>query len=126
MADYFLVFFRSGSCDLDDAARAMADRGLTVSRRADDLIAGYPGSPEFRVVVATGDHVKIEAAESGEGTPHQAAMAECDIRFEVFFDDLAEVLDEINTFIEVETALQEASRGFIFLPWNGHLSGPDD
>ena len=104
----------------------MAGRGLTVSRRANDLIAGSPDNPEFRVVLATGDHVKVEAAEIGEGTPHQAAMAECDVRFEVFFDDLAEVLDEINTFIEVETALQEESRGFILLPWNGHLSGPDD
>ena len=104
----------------------MAGRGLTVSPRANELIVGYPDSPEFRVVLATADHVKIEAAEIGEGTPHQADLAECDVRFEVFFDDLAEVLDEINTLIEVETALQEKSRGFIFLPWNGHLSGPDD
>ncbi|MDB5313114.1 MAG: hypothetical protein JWO38_7316 [Gemmataceae bacterium] len=51
-------------------------------------------------------------------------MRECDVRFEVYFDSPHEALDEINTLMEVQIALQEASGGFLFLPWNGNLSGP--
>jgi hypothetical protein len=30
----------------------------------------------------------------------------------------------MNTLIEVQGALQDASRGYLFLPWNGSLSEP--
>ena len=56
--------------------------------------------------------------------PHEAALRECDARFEIGMDDLDKVLDEINTLMEVETALQDASHGYLFLPWNGNLAGP--
>jgi len=119
-----LVFFRSGACDLDAASRSLAGHGLTVTRTGDAITAARPGSPEFRIRLATEEWVRAEAAEIGDGTPHEAAMRECDARFEVSFDSLDDVLDEINTLLEVQGALQDASRGFLFLPWNGNLSGP--
>jgi hypothetical protein len=124
MADGFMVFFRRGACDLDAAARALEGYGLNVTRRGDQLTARRPGSSEFRVRLAAEDWVRIEAAEIGTGTPYEAAMRECDVRFEVSFDSLDEALDEINTLMEVEAALQEASEGFLFLSWNGNLSEP--
>ena len=65
-----------------------------------------------------------EAAEIGAGTAHEDALRGCDARFEIGIDDLDAALDEINTLIEVQSALQDASRGFLFLPWNGNLSEP--
>ena len=124
MSDGCMVFFRSGACDLDDAAKALAGYGLTVTRRGNMLIAGRPGSPLFRVRLSAEPHVAIEAAEIGEGTPHAVAMRECGARFEIDFDDLDAALDEIHTLMEVEVALQDASQGFLFLPWNGNLSEP--
>ena len=45
-------------------------------------------TPRFRIRLATGESVWAEAAEIGEGTPHENAMRECDARFEVGIDDL--------------------------------------
>jgi hypothetical protein len=119
-----MVYFRSGASDLDAAARSLAGYRLSVTREGDQLSAGRPGSPRFRIRLATGELVQAEAAEIGEGTPHEDAMRECDARFEIAIDDLDAALDEINTLMEVQGALQDASQGFLFLPWNGNLSEP--
>jgi hypothetical protein len=65
-----------------------------------------------------------EAAEIGRGTEHAEAMAAFDARFEVEFDDLEDALDEINTLMEVQGALQDASQGYLFLPWNANICKP--
>jgi len=53
------------------------------------------------------------------------ALAGLDRRFEVGFDDLYTVLDEINTFIEVSTSLQDLTEGYLVLPWNDTVQAPD-
>jgi hypothetical protein len=124
MAERCLVFFRSGACDIDAAARSLAGYGLTVVRDGAQLVAHRPKSPEFCVRLVTESGVRAEAAEIGEGTPHEADLRECDAYFEINFESLDEALDEINTLMEVQGALQDASQGFLFLPWNGNLSEP--
>jgi hypothetical protein len=124
MSDSCLVFFRRGACDLEAAAEALAGYGLTVTRRDKELTAGRPGSPQFRLRLSAAPHVAAEAAEIGDGTPHAAAMRECAARFEIEIDDRNAALNEINTLMEVQGALQDASQGFLFLPWNGNLSEP--
>ncbi len=119
-----MVFFQRGTCDLDAAMTALTGYGLTVVRRGDELTAGRAGSPQFRIVLSVAPHVAAEAAEIGEGTPYAAAMRDCTARFEVGFEDLNAALYEINTLMEVQGALQDASRGYLFLPWNGNLSEP--
>jgi hypothetical protein len=119
-----MVFFRSGASDLDAAARSLAGYGLTVTRQGDQLCTGRLGSPQFRIRLAAGESVRAEAAEIGQGTPHEEALRECDARFEIDIEDLDEALDEINTLMEVQGALQDDSQGFLFLPWNGNLSEP--
>jgi hypothetical protein len=90
----------------------------------DGLIVGRAGSPHFHILLSTEPHVAIEAAEIGKGSPHSAAMRKCGARFEIVIDDLDVALDEFNTLMEVQAALQDASQGFLFLPWNGNLSEP--
>ncbi|MBP3956098.1 hypothetical protein J8F10_12475 [Gemmata sp. G18] len=104
MTAYCMVFFQSGACDLDTAFRSLTSYGLTVTRRDDELVVGRSGSPDFRVRHARADWVRAEAAEISEGTPHAAAMQECSELFEISFDNLDEVLDEINTLIEIHRA----------------------
>jgi hypothetical protein len=124
MAECCMVFFRPGACDLDAAADTLAGYGLTVTRQAGELTVGRSGSPQFRVRLVAEPHVAVEAAEIGEGTPHAAVMRACGARFEIAIDDLDAALDEMNTLLEVQGALQDASRGYLFLPWNGNLSEP--
>jgi len=127
MADHAcFVFFPSSRADLDAAAKALTEHGLLVKRAAaDELEAGFPGKPFLRVAFATEDSVREEAAEIAAETPHAAAMSECDVRFEILIDDLDQVLDEINTLIDVQSALQELTHGFLYRTWTGELSGPD-
>jgi hypothetical protein len=121
-----MIFFRSGGYDLDAAARSLAGCGLSVSRLGKHLAVRRADGPELRVGLATGAGVREEAAEVGAGTAHAAPLAGCDARFEIAFDSLDEVLDEINTLIEVQATLQDDTQGFLFNTWNGQLSGPGE
>jgi len=122
MQSSFLVFFRPGNCDLQRAETSLLKQGLTVTMRGDHIVAGRPACPHFLISLSSEPHVVIEAIEIGEGTEHSEGMSKCSVRFEVTIDDLDDALDEINTLMEVEVALQEASDGYIFLSWNGTLS----
>src|SRR5262245_44833386 len=125
MPEGFEVYFRSEACDLDTVARALAGYRLTVARHGDRLVVSRPGSPVFRILLSKEAWVRSEATEIGEVTPHAAEMQECDARFEVSFDSLDEALEEFTTLQMVEEALQEVSRGFLFLAWNGNLLPPE-
>jgi hypothetical protein len=119
-----LVFFRPGTGDLDAAAKALDEYRLNVTRRGHQLTVGRPGGPQFRIMLSEVPHVVVEAAEIGEGTPHAVAMGESGARFEIGINDLDAALDEINTLMDVQLALQDASQGgSLFLSRNGKLSG---
>ena len=124
MSQSCLVFFRPGACQIDKAASTLTGYGLTFLRQGDELTASRPGSPQFRVRLSAEPSVAVEAAEIGEGTPHETALRECGARFEIVIDDLDAALHEMNTLMEVQGALQDASRGYLFVPWNGTLSEP--
>ncbi len=117
-----MVFFRSGSITLDDAARRLAAAGLRVDRTGDQLSVQWNAGPILRIRYAQDAKVTAEARQIGASSRHATAMADCDARFEVSFDDLAVVLDEVNTLIEVQMTLQEATRGFLFTAWNKALT----
>jgi hypothetical protein len=80
--------------------------------------------PVLWVGLSDAPQVAVEATETAEshGMP---ALAGLDRRFEVGFDDLYTVLDEINTFIEVSTSLQDLTEGYLVLPWNDTVQAPD-
>jgi hypothetical protein len=122
--DACFVFFPSGRFDLDTATKTLSDRGLSVKRKPDELEVRFPGKPVLRIALATGEYVREEAEEIAADTPHAAAMSVCDARFEILIDDFDAVLDEINTLIDAQSALQELTHGFLYRTWNGELSGP--
>lgn len=64
------------------------------------------------------------AASKIEGPPRHA-LAACDAAVQVEFDDLDSALDEINAIIEIQMALQDATKGFLFLGWNGNVDVPE-
>ena len=120
MADHHacLVCFRSGRCDLDGAAAALAGLKLTVERRGDELAVSRPGGPVLRVGYSAAPHVAEEAAEIAEMNPLAAALLPCDARFEVLIDDLDATLYEYRTLFAVQEALEDATSGFLFNTWN--------
>lgn len=123
MQHSFLVFFQRENCTYQSAKEWLERYSFTVTEAADQLIASANGFT-FAITINQAVEVLEEAQEIGQGTPYEAAMKACNARFEVYFADLDAALDEINTLIELQGALQDASKGYLFLPWNGSLSEP--
>jgi hypothetical protein len=125
-----LIFFRSGRGNLDTAAVALANCGMAVQRVArqfgDELTVGFPSGRQLRVAFLDEPYVRQEAEEISQGTPHAAEMSRCNVRYEILIDDLDGVLDEINTLIDAQITLQNATGGFLFNTWNGQLQGPEN
>lgn len=121
----FQVYFKSAECDVDSAVLSLRESGLNVVEHNTYVTVSSPGSPEFDIGINAEAYVREEATAVSEGTPYRAAMQGCDARFEVSFEDLEAALDEFNTMAEIQVALQEASGGFLFLPWNGRLGGSE-
>jgi hypothetical protein len=124
MSDCCMVFFPVGASSLEKAKEHLSRTNLTVEAASGFLVVSYEGSPKYRVYYSSTPDVLIEAAEIGAGRPEEAAMRTFGARFEVVISDLDEALDEINTLMELQSALQEASGGYLFLPWNGNISKP--
>jgi len=116
--DACLVCFRSGRCDLDGAAKALADLKLSVEQRGHELAVSYPGGPVLRVVYAADGRVAEENAEIAQMHPQAAALLPCEVRFEVLIDDLDAALQEYQTLFAVQEALAGATGGFVFNTWN--------
>jgi hypothetical protein len=118
------IFFSPGQATLSDAARTLDELGLEVDAQAECIEVSDADSPTFRIYWEAGAHVQQEAQEIAQNTTYGEAMALCTERFEIAIDDLDEALDEINTLIDIQAALQEISEGYLYLPWNGNLSAP--
>jgi hypothetical protein len=116
--DACLVCFRTGRCDLDGAAKALAGCKLVVERRGDELAVHYPGGPVLRVAFAAAGYVAQENAEIAQMHPQAAALLPCEVRFEVLIDDPDATLQEYQTLFAVQEALAEATGGFVFNTWN--------
>lgn len=126
--DVSMVFFASkaDSPDLDAASRLLIAQGLDVAADGDALVVQWEeDGPALRIRLSAAPHVSAEAIDIAKDTMHATAMRECDARFEIDIEDLDETLDEINTLIEVQGTLQDATGGYLFNSWNGELSAPD-
>lgn len=124
MSASFHVYFRSADGDLTKALAALLSYGLTASDRGGSIMATRPGAPRFTIAMEQGAHVREAARDVSVDSPFADAVAQCDGRFNVSVDDLDAAQNEINTMLEVMGALQDAARGYLYLPWNGTLTEP--
>ena len=123
MDDKFLVFFQDEHSSYESAKKLLERYSFEVQEEKDKLVAKANGFT-FDVVIKKGPAVGAKAKEIGKNSPYESAMNLCNACFVVGFDDFEEALDEINTLMEAQGALQDASKGYLFLPWNDSLSAP--
>ena len=62
----------------------------------------------------------------GRSRKYRKLAAANDAYIEITFESLDEVLDEINTLIVVQAALQQATGELLYRSWNQSFSGPDE
>ena len=123
MSDHVcLIFFLADSSNLAEAQAALTSCGLTVKGDRHKLICFRDNSPKFTVYLNSGLEVQTEALEIAEENPnYRSRLKNCNIRFEICFEELSEVLTEINTSIDIQITLQDIARGIVFTSWNGIL-----
>lgn len=121
----FFVYFRRGTAGIVDAREALAIHDLSAAEVGDESFSVVAEGLSFQVWLdesaQAADQAKIAAEDSGI-----AALAACDTRFLVEVADLPAALDEINTMMELQGALQDACNGFLVLAWNGGVVEPWD
>ena len=124
-ADKSFILFHNPNFGLDDAYKILSERSLEITREDDVLLVQWYGGPLLRVRLARGADVQNEATHLGKGTLYASSLDTVDAQFEITFDNLDDVLYDINTLIAVQATLQDATNGFLYNTWNQKLSPPD-
>ena len=120
-----IVMFNGSALDLAGARRALEATTLTVDGDDQELRVRWADGPVLRVSLERGPGVLAEAHELGAGTAFVTQLQACDARLVIAFDDLGAVLDEVNTLIETQVTLQQATQGILFNTWNDEMSAPE-
>lgn len=121
--EHFHVYF-AGATTYAEAARALAEVVEVVDEGERLRVQWDPEGPAMWVTYSAGPEVAADAARLAE-IHRLPELAKADRRFEVGFNDLDEVLNEINTLIEVQVTLQDLTRGYIARSWNPEVSPPE-
>lgn len=119
-----MVFFPQGAATIDDVVIELDEYSVTVKRDGNILYVTGAAECSFKIQLVTDSHVLEEAIEISAGSRYEEKMKNCNARFEIAIETLDIAFDEINTLMEVQAAVQDATQGLLFLPWNGEISEP--
>lgn len=115
-----LIFCSSDRISLNDAQTILEKDGLSIESRDNSLICFRDNSPRFTIRLNQEEEVRVSAKSLGEEYPnYRSRLKNCDAHFEISFANLSEVLDEVNTLIDIQIVLQDAAEGIVFTSWNG-------
>ena len=115
-----LIFCSSDRLTLNDAKTVLEKDGLSIESCDNKLICFRDASPKFAIKLNKKEEVQTHAKALGEEYPnYRSRLKNCDACFEISFADLSEVLDEVNTLIDIQIVLQDAAEGIVFTSWNG-------
>jgi hypothetical protein len=124
-----LLFFRDPDATFtpERLKQALAETGVTAAGDAEPLALRCGDGPILYASIVRGEVAAVLAGRLiGRGRKHRALAAASDAYIEIKFESLDEVLDEMNTLIEVQAALQAATRGLLYRSWNQSFAGPDE
>jgi hypothetical protein len=126
----FLLFFRDPEEKFTPEVlkKVLGDEGVTVSGEKQPFALRWSDGPTLYASIDRGEVAEVLASRlmDGRDQRHRDLVAACDAHIEITFESLDEVLDEINTLIVVQSALQQATGGLLYRSWNQTFSGPED
>ena len=106
--------FHDPAFGLGEAHAVLSGQGLTVACQDGLLTVQWQGGPLLRVNLARGQDVQKEIERLAKGTRYASETSHFDAKFEITPDDMDEVLDDVNTLIEVQLTLQAVTQGFLY------------
>jgi hypothetical protein len=124
-----LLFFRDPEAKFtpERLKQVLGENGVTVTGDQQRFALRSGTGPTLYASITRGEVAAILAGRlMGRRRKHRTLAAGCDAYVEITFESLDEVLDEINTLIVVQGALQEATGGLLYRSWNQTFSGPKD
>jgi hypothetical protein len=123
-----LLFFRDPRATFTPAKlKQLLGKQLTETGGDPPFAYRFGEGPTLYVSIQRGDFVEVIGRRlMGRGRKYRSLIAGCDTQIEITFHDLEEVLDEINTLIDIQATLQDATRGLLYRSWNHTFSGPED
>lgn len=125
----FLLFFRDPEAAFTPARlkQVLADRGVAAEGKVEPFALRWGDGPTLYASIIRGEVAAVLAGRlMGRGRKHRALADASDAYIEIKFESLDEVLDEINTLIQVQVTLQQATGGLLYRSWNQSFSGPDE
>ena len=106
--------------------QVLADDGVTADGDAEPFALRWGDEPTLYASIVRGAVAAVLAGRlMGRGRKHRALAAASNAYIEIKFESLDEVLDEINTLIQVQATLQQATGGLLYCSWNQSFSGPE-
>jgi hypothetical protein len=122
-----LVFFRDPRAEFtpERMVKVLKDAGLTVHGRSEPFSVAWDDGPALLVSMQRGTQIEaVIRGLVGRRRKFRASVADCDTQIKIELTDLDQTLDEVNTLIQVQSALQAASGGMIYMSWNDSFQSP--
>src|SRR5689334_1023900 len=94
------IFYRGSAPTLVQARQHLVSRGLNATATGDCLQVQWHEGPTLQVRIVTEKQAPPSAVRASRGSEYAETITGCGGWFEVAFESLEAVLDEINTLIE--------------------------
>lgn len=125
-----LIFGRAPAAEVTPARlrQLLSGAGLDVAGSKLPLKVRDPSGTAFTVTVTRGAVVETLARRLlGRRQKYRESLTGCNTQFEIRFADLDEVFCQaLDTLIDIQETLKDATQGVIYRSWNDTFSGPDD
>ena len=127
--NWCLIFFRDPQAQFTPTRlkQVLEAACLTVTGNEQPFPVRWDDGPTLFVSIQRSSHIEtVIRGLVGRRRKYHTLIPGCDTQIKIELSDVEEVLDEINTLIEVQSTLQAAARGLIYTSWNDNFAGPDD
>lgn len=116
--------FHNPDLTLKQAVNALRKRGLDVNIEGNHLRILKEEFPPIVIELVRTSEAQETATAIGLNMEFAESLARCDARFEVGLFDSEKWLEEKQTLLVIQEALQTMTQGFVYFTWDKRLLSP--
>lgn len=125
--NWCLIFFRDPETKFDTSRlrEVVAAAGLSATAGGEPITVQFGEGPKMKLSIARGKFLEtMVRGLVGTQRKHKDLVAGCDAQIKIEIENLDEALDEMNTLIDLQASLQNATGGLMYNSWNQEFSAP--